>query len=112
MKTNFCDRGSGWACNELGIHRATLEGDPAGALRAVNRSCDLRFPQGCENIISLTTGDTGLIQAQPQLEDLPIILRGSKAAVQEQAPEKLYTLGCSRGWIEMCDDGITDQPVP
>lgn len=112
MKTNFCDRGSGWACNELGIHRATLEGNPAGALRAVNRSCDLRFPQGCENIISLTTGETALIQAQPQLEDLPIILRGSKAAIQEQAPEKLYALGCSRGWIEMCDDGITDQPVP
>ena len=111
MKTNFCDRGSGWACNELGIHRATLEGDLAGALRAMNRSCDLSFSQGCDNVLRLTTGETPLAQAPPQLEDLPIVVRGSKRAVEEETSAELYALACKRGWPNMCDR-ITDETVP
>ena len=111
MKTNFCDRGSGWACNELGIHRAALEGDPAGALRAMSRSCDLSFSPGCDNVLRLTTGETPLAQAQPQLEDLPIVLRGSKGFVEEETPAELYALACKRGWANMCDR-IADQTAP
>lgn len=111
METNFCDRGSAWACNELGINRAAREGDPAGALRAMRRSCDLGFSSGCANVVRIMTGETGLDGAQPRLEDLPIILRGSKGAVEKETPAELYALACERGWPNTCGR-ISDQGGP
>src|SRR5262245_46488458 len=32
VESSFCDRGSGWACNELGIQQARRDNDPIGAL--------------------------------------------------------------------------------
>jgi hypothetical protein len=40
--------------------------------------------------------------AEPGIEDLPIILRGSKGEIRERDPAKLYALGCREGWTEMC----------
>ena len=39
------------------------------------------------------------------VEDLPIILRGSKRAVEERDPDALYALACERGWPDSCGRG-------
>lgn len=102
MTTTFCDRGSGWACNELGIHRAVVDDDRAGALRAMTRSCDLGYNPGCRNVLQLSGGWTELARGEPPLAELPIVVRGSKGAVRESTPEALYALACDRGWTYAC----------
>ena len=69
------------------------------------------FSPGCGNAVRLTTGETGLAGAQPRLEDLPIVLRGSKGAVEEETPSELYALACERGWPTTCGR-ISDEGAP
>ena len=101
MKWNYCDRGSGWACNEFGVHRAGH--DRTTALRSLRRGCALGFSAACENVRRLTAGAATLTTAAPRLIDLPIVLRGSKGPVRERTPEALYALACERGWPHACD---------
>lgn len=109
MQENFCVKGSGWACNELGIHIAVSERDPSNGLRAFRRGCELEFPTACENADRMGAAAGGsLAGAAPLLADLPIVLRGSKGLIRERDPEALYALGCERGWPDMCGVGFVE----
>ena len=108
MLQNFCDRGSGWGCNEFGVLLVTLDRDFLGAAREFEQSCRLEYGPGCGNLQMLASGDERLAQGagafargDPPLEELPIILRGSKGPVTERDPEALRALGCERGWREL-----------
>lgn len=103
MKWNYCDKGSGWACNEFGIHEAEQRQDRGVALDAISRGCELGFPPACENLARLRSGVGTFVRAPPRLADLPILLRGSKGPVQERAPAALYAMACEQGWTGMCD---------
>lgn len=98
-KYNYCARGSGWACNELGIHLAEL-GRPAGSV--FRRGCELGFSPACENQSPEAAGAGPLARARPLPGDLPIMLR-SKKPIRERAPDKLYALACEQGWPGTCD---------
>lgn len=103
MEGVYCDRGSGWACNERAILAATRL-DAEGEARAdFQRACDLGFTPGCENVIRMTAGQDVFAQEPPPLEDLPIVIRGSKGPVEERDPEALYALACERGWEHACE---------
>lgn len=102
MLGNFCGRDSGWACNELGIHRLQREGDRSGAMDVIDHGCELGFPTACENGYTLRTGSSTLLSAAPLVADLPIVLRGSKGAISERDPQALYALACERGWPDTC----------
>jgi hypothetical protein len=102
MQEAYCDRGSGWACNELGIQQAERFRDPTAALASLQRACELEFRPGCGNVLLVTDGGGALARAAPELRDLPIVLRGSKGPVPQRTPEELYALACERGWVEMC----------
>jgi hypothetical protein len=54
-------------------------------------------------VLRLATGDRTFASAPPPVEELPIVLRGSKGPVEELEPGELYTLGCERGWTNMCE---------
>ncbi len=104
MQQNYCDRGSGWACNEFGILMAETDRDFRGAAGEFDRACRLGFAPGCANLESLTQGQgatTRLERAPPPATELPIVLRGSKGPVAERDPEALRALGCDRGWREL-----------
>lgn len=103
MEDVYCARGSGWACNDRGIMLVTKLDDVASARADFERSCALRFGPGCENVLRLTTGAETFTEASPPLEDLPIVIRGSKGAVTERDPAALYALACERGWKHTCD---------
>ncbi len=103
MQQVYCDRGSGWACNELGIHRAEWAMDVTAARAEFERACAGGFTAGCENVLRLTTGAPGFASAPPPTDELPIILRGSKGPVVEEGVDALYALACERGWTDMCD---------
>jgi hypothetical protein len=102
MEQNYCDRGSGWACNELGIHLAGWGGDRGAATSRFERSCALGFTPACSNVLRLTMGTADFTSAPPPVAELPIVLRGSKGPITERDPRALYALGCARGWTELC----------
>jgi hypothetical protein len=110
MESSFCDRGSGWACNEAGLLHIALSrsgedlrrSDPAGAAEPLRRGCELGFAAACRNLNTLTTGTGTFARAQPTLADLPVILRGSKGEIREWDPAALYALACHEGWPDTC----------
>jgi hypothetical protein len=110
LETNFCNRGSGWACNEAGLMHIALSRsgedlrrlDPSGAAEPLRRGCELGFVTACGNLRTLTSGSGKFANAPPALEDYPIILRGSKGEIREREPSALYALACHEGWPDTC----------
>jgi hypothetical protein len=110
LQLNYCNRGSGWACNEAGLLHIALSRsgedlrrlDPAGAAEPLDRGCDLGFRAACRNLGTLTSGGA-LTSAPPTLKDYPIILRGSKGDIRERTPSELFALACREGWPGTCE---------
>jgi hypothetical protein len=109
LQANFCDQGSGWACNEAGLLHIALSRsgedqrrlDAVGAAVPFKHGCALGFTAACENLRTMLTG--GLLAiAPPRLEDYPIVLRGSKGAVADRNPSALYARACHQGWPDTC----------
>jgi hypothetical protein len=107
---SFCNRGSGWACNEAGLLHIALSRsgedlrrlDPGGAAEPLRRGCSLGFPVACQNLNVLAGCAGKFATAPPGLDDYPIILRGSKGEIRERDPGALYALACSEGWPNTC----------
>jgi len=95
----YCQNGSGWACNEAGI-QLVAERRPAGQL--FQRGCELGFTGACQNASGEEQDPSVLARGQPRLEDLPILLRGTKPVLAERDEKVLLALGCSQGWDQMC----------
>jgi hypothetical protein len=129
LETSYCDRGSGWACNEAGLLDLALSRsgedlrrlDPAVAGSPLRHGCTLRFEAACQNLHALAAGGVGtadLIAPPPTLQDYPIILRGSKGPLREfeaageveREPAKLYALACQEGWLDTCGRGNAERP--
>lgn len=110
MEQRFCMQGSGWGCNEAGLMDIELarrgedlrRTDPRQAEGPFRKGCELGFQTACGNLKTLTEGVGEFGRAGPGIEDLPIILRGSKGPVKERSPEALGALACREGWAEMC----------
>ena len=110
MDETYCDRGSGWACNEAGLMDIALarsgedlrRSDPARAAAPFQRACGLGFAVACRNLNVLTSGSADFAAAPPGLEDLPIVLRGSKGEIRTDDPSALYALACKEGWPNTC----------
>lgn len=102
MEGVYCQRGSGWACNERGITLAIRFDASAQARADFERACALGFAPGCDNVLIPTSRTSAFVRAQPPLQELPIVIRGSKGPVTERDPTALYALACERGWPDSC----------
>lgn len=102
MEGVYCDRGSVWACNELGVTLADHLGNRGAARSTFQRACQLGSGAACENAIAVQGSGARYRRGDPPLEELPIVIRGSKAAVTERDPERLRQLACDRGWGAFC----------
>jgi TPR repeat protein len=100
LHTNYCRADSGWACNELGRLQAQKK-DPAAALESMQRGCERGFQPACVNLANLTSG-IRLATAPPPLDELPILLRGSKGPITDWSAASLYRRACDQGWPESC----------
>ena len=96
----YCNNGSGWACNEVGVLRLE-RGEPVGP--AFSHACELGFSPACENANRMATGARSLARAGPSLADLPIVLRGTKPPLRERDPGRLYAIACAQGWPGTCE---------
>ena len=106
MEAAFCDQGSGWACNEYGLLQREREVDGPGALATLSRACEAGFGVACLNADRLRQGAATLVTTRPRLDDLPIVLRGSKGAIIDRSPAALYAEACRQGWPDTCGRGI------
>jgi hypothetical protein len=100
LQTGFCDRGSGWACNELGILQARLHLDEGAVLASMRRGCELGFAPACSNMDRAASGE--LESSPPEFDDLPVILRGSKGPIGSKSADDLHALACRAGWADVC----------
>jgi hypothetical protein len=117
---SHCQRGAGWACNEVGALRMS------GRVRSTEKAgsdftaaCALDTAAGCENLLRMQQGATAR-QAPPTLKDYAIVLQTGKGALPDQTPVGLYTRACTDGWLNGCErlaglylqgDGTTRDPA-
>jgi hypothetical protein len=114
LELNYCNQGSGWACNEAGIAHLALSSsgedvrrlDAAQAAVPFQKGCEFGNVVACENVRRMSSGRR-LASAAPTLEDYPIILRGSKGPIDNRAGPALYALACAQGWPNTCDRTTT-----
>jgi hypothetical protein len=76
--------------------------DPSGAAEPFGKGCELGHAVACGNLRTLKTGEGRYATVPPALEDLPVILRGSKGEIRERDPAVLFALACREGWTEAC----------
>lgn len=101
LHTTYCRAASGWSCNELGRLQAERAMDRTAARGSMQRGCELGFQPACINLANLLS-DTQLTSAAPPLEELPILLRGSKGPITDRSAASLYRRACEQGWPETC----------
>jgi hypothetical protein len=101
LEDGYCEDGSGWACNELGILLTEHYGNRRRAALVFERACRLGFSAGCDNTVAITQGDM-FSRAAPMVTDYPLILRGSKGPFPEREPAQLYARACVQGWPDTC----------
>ena len=77
--------------------------DINGAAGPLRRGCEIGFEVACRNLAELTGGSGAFAAAPPGLEDLPVILRGSKGEIHERDPEILRAMACTQGWPRTCE---------
>jgi hypothetical protein len=101
LQDGYCEDGSGWACNELGILLAEHYDNRGRAAMEFERACGLRFSAGCDNTVAITQGAMFRRDA-PTVADYRFILRGSKGPFQDLEPAQLYARACVQGWPGTC----------
>ena len=78
MQSLSCRKGSGWACNELGVLSASGRVVAAPPAELFRRACALNFKPGCDNVNAATSGAEGFKRADPGLMITPICFRRAK----------------------------------
>jgi hypothetical protein len=112
LEDGYCEDGSGWACNELGILLTERYDNRGRAAMVFERACRLGFSAGCGNQSVITQGEASAGTAQrrsgifrrdaPTLADYRFILRGSKGPFRDVEPAQLYARACLQGWPGTC----------
>ena len=101
-ESELCGQGSGWACNEFGLLQRERDVDGPGSLPSFTRGCDIGFSAACLNASRMQQGEVRLVTTGPTLDDLPIVLRGSKGPIAGRSSQSLYAEACRQGWPGTC----------
>ncbi len=103
LETVYCNSGSGWACNELGILISEIRlDDVQAAVQAFERSCELGFSAACANADIRATGAGALQHRAPRPADYFVVLREGKGSLPDRTPLALYKRACTQGWADGC----------
>ena len=100
LQDGYCEDGSGWACNELGILLVERYDNRRRAPMEFERACRLGFAAGCDNAAVTQSGT--FRRDPPTVDDYRFILRGSKGPIEDREPAQLYARACVQGWPGTC----------
>jgi len=89
MYATYCRAGSVWSCREF----ESMDGDAAAGRTSY---------QGAAPTVHRTDGQQTK-RSVPPIEDLPVVLRGSKGPITDRDPASLRARACAQGWADMCD---------
>jgi hypothetical protein len=86
--------------------------DRAGAAASIERGCELGFQPACANAAGAANGTWS--RGSPPVEELPILLRGSKGPITDRSSPSLYSRACEQGWPDSCERiaGLGDRHPP
>jgi hypothetical protein len=101
LQDGYCEDGSAWACNELGILLAERYDNRRRAELVFERACKQGFSAGCDNNIAVAQGNMFRRDA-PLVADYRFILRGSKGPLPDEEPTQLLARACDQGWPDTC----------
>ena len=90
LEDGYCEDGSGWACNELGILLAEHYDNRRRAAMVFERACELRFSAGCDNAVCHHAGphvpprraDSCRLPVHPAREQGPVPGSRARAALR------------------------------
>jgi len=99
MMLNYCNEGSGWACNERGVQLAKAGRRAAPSFQ---RACQLGFAPGCANASPAAGATASPTRGAPLPADLPIVLRGTKPPLRGWPETALQARACAQGWPGAC----------
>ena len=107
MEFVYCDTGSGWACNELGVQffeGVITDADRVRAAGYFDQSCQLGFAPACDNSVTLTVGAGVPRVGNPRLVDFQLLLEleDGKGPLPAMSALDLYSRGCDQGWLNGC----------
>ena len=107
LEVTACGRGSGWACNELGILVAERAAGGRSELAerfppqvSFRHACRLDFEAGCLNA-AIAPGTATLVHRPPSLGDYELLLE-AKALPRDPTPADLLEGACEQGWTDGC----------
>ncbi len=104
LTSSYCNRGSGWACNEYGI-LLQPQLRPELARQAFQKACDFDFSAGCSN-----REDDNLrkpLEQEPSLADYKIIVRQGKNPLPTLSQLHIYQEACIQGFSDACEQACT-----
>lgn len=104
LQDGYCEDGSAWACNELGILLTERYDNRGRAALVFERACKLGFSAGCDNTVAIAQGNMFRRDA-PTLADYRFILRGSKGPLPDEEPPQLLARACEQGFPGTCGGG-------
>jgi hypothetical protein len=104
LQDGYCEDGSAWACNEIGILLAERYDNRPRAAAAFSRACTLQFSAACDNVVAMSKAQA-LRRGEPTAADFRFVLRGSKGPIEDAEPAELYARACELGWPAACGSG-------
>ncbi len=97
----YCNEGSGWSCNEIGIRNSILaaaESTSEVAVANFSRACQLGFGPGCFNVLI----PFSFRRSDPENNDLRVLLREGKQILSDMSEPELFARACDHGWAFAC----------
>jgi hypothetical protein len=99
----YCNDGSAWSCNELGLLRFQRRGgSPAQAKDAFTQACRLGFTTGCSNASRVGHAEGAPASGPPALVDFEFVLQEGKGPLPDRTPFELLTRACNQDWSVGC----------
>ena len=102
INARYCNGGSGWACNELGILGATAVASTVPPAESFQRACAAGSPSGCHNQAALAADTKNFTHDDPRVEDYALLLQEGRGTLPDTTPFDVYTRACAQGWVAGC----------
>ena len=111
MQANFCDQGSGWACDELGILRAPrATGTTPTRRNGCSKDARSASPPACAQP-ALTVGDAGSTLARarrPPSTTGRLSCGEAKVRSRDRSPAAAALARVPQGWPDTCEERIRE----
>ena len=103
----YCNNGSGWACNELGTQLTEgkiIRQDHLRAAQTLELACQYGFAVACTNSMLSLVNASGveMLHDEPRVEDYPILLEEGKGVLPPLPRAEILRRACNQGWTKAC----------